>query len=87
MPVPNRTTLLFMPLVDSERCMSLIHSVDATTISGICTHSGYVKMAPEEDINGLLVSDCLTDVLANPRSENVNLYSDNEKQELIYKAR
>ncbi len=65
----------------------LYHSVGAITISGICTRSGYVKMAPEEDINGLLVSDLLTDVLANPRSKNVNLFSDNEKQELIYKVR
>ncbi len=59
-----------------------------TTTSCICIRSGYVKVAPEEDINGLLVSDdLLTDALGNPSSKNVNLYPDNEKQELIYKVR
>ncbi len=74
--------------LDGIKYVSLILSCWCDiTISGICTSSGHVKMMLEEDINGFLVSDHLTDMLAYSHSKNVDLFSDNEKQELIYKER
>jgi hypothetical protein len=40
----------------------------------------------EESFGDLIVSDCLRELLANPQSDNLELYGDQERQEFIYRV-
>mmetsp|Transcript_4704 Transcript_4704/g.6462 ORF Transcript_4704/g.6462 Transcript_4704/m.6462 type:complete len:252 (-) Transcript_4704:62-817(-) len=51
----------------------------------IATEAGTVRMCMDEDIEGKVVSDLLREMLANPTSENTELFSkEEEQQEFIF---
>ena len=50
----------------------------------LVTESGYIRKCYDNVIEGVTVSDLLHDMLLNPDSDNLEVYSDEEKQEFLY---
>mmetsp|Transcript_2748 Transcript_2748/g.4028 ORF Transcript_2748/g.4028 Transcript_2748/m.4028 type:complete len:155 (-) Transcript_2748:55-519(-) len=51
---------------------------------GIVTHTGSLRLCAEEQFDGLVVGDCLREMLANPDSEYSELFKGSERKEFIF---
>jgi len=67
-----------------------VHGVVRALCGGRCRHqeigSGRVRAQMEEVYDGVAVSDSLREALANPDSVNADLYTTEERRELIYQV-
>ncbi|KAG2523774.1 hypothetical protein JM16_005231 [Phytophthora kernoviae] len=52
--------------------------------AGIVAHDGSIRGCMDEDFDGCTAGDLLTEMLANPESENCEVFSDQDKQEFIF---
>ncbi|RLN54859.1 hypothetical protein BBJ29_002480 [Phytophthora kernoviae] len=52
--------------------------------AGIVARDGSIRGCMDEDFDGCTAGDLLTEMLANPESENCEVFSDQDKQEFIF---
>lgn len=77
-PVSVRTA----PLASTVTSMAFFERLKEC--DAILTPSGNIRGCFEEIFDGIIVNDCLREMLLNPDSENGSLFSPKEKNELIF---